>query len=169
MKQIKELGYKTEMDVVNAQEHGAPQSRRRLFLVCDREKQPSLPEPRTGELKTVLQILERGQPKGSPWVFSPLNVPNRAKATVERAEHAIDVVGADRPFIMVYYGTDGAGGFQTLDRPLRTVTTLDRFALVRPNGLGHEMQNAAPPELAAAMGFPSSHKWPETADEIESN
>ena len=80
-----------------------------------------------------------------------------------RARHAIKIVGPEQPFIMVYYGSDGAGGFQTLDRPLRTVTTLDRFALVRPNGDGHEMRMLQPPELAAAMGFPSSHKWPETA------
>ena len=64
---------------------------------------------------------------------------------------------------MVYYGTDGAGGFQTLDRPLRTITTLDRFAYVKPNGRGYEMRMLQPPELAAAMGFPSFHVWPETS------
>ena len=31
------------------------------------------------------------------------------------------------PFLIVYYGSDGAGGWQALDRPLRTLTTLDRF------------------------------------------
>ena len=61
---------------------------------------------------------------------------------------------------MVYYGTDAAGGFQTLNRPLRTITTLDRFAYVRPNGIGHEMRMLQPPELAAAMGFFLEHKWP---------
>jgi DNA (cytosine-5)-methyltransferase 1 len=61
---------------------------------------------------------------------------------------------------MVYYGSDGAGGFQTLDRPLRTVTTIDRFAYVRPNGDGHEIRMLQPLELAAAMGFPTTHLWP---------
>jgi DNA (cytosine-5)-methyltransferase 1 len=64
---------------------------------------------------------------------------------------------------MVYYGTDGAGGFQRLDRPLRTVTTLDRFALVKPNGCGHEMRMLQPPELAYAMGFPDAHVWLESS------
>ncbi len=54
---------------------------------------------------------------------------------------------------MVYYGSDGAGGYQRLDRPLRTVTTLDRFAYVRPTKFGHEMRMLQPTELAAAMGF----------------
>lgn len=40
-------------------------------------------------------------------------------------------LGPGKPFLIVYYGSDGAGGWQRLDRPLRTVTTLDRFGLVR--------------------------------------
>ena len=32
-------------------------------------------------------------------------------------------------------GSDGAGGWQSLDRPLRTLTTLDRFGLVTWNEL----------------------------------
>jgi DNA (cytosine-5)-methyltransferase 1 len=71
-------------------------------------------------------------------------------------------LGDDVPFIMVYYGTDGAGGFQTINRPLRTITTLDRFAYVKPNGAGHEMRMLQPPELAAAMGFPRHHVWAES-------
>lgn len=62
----------------------------------------------------------------------------------------------------LYYGSDGAGGFQRLDRPLRTITTLDRFAYVRPNGDGHEMRMLQPTELAAAMGFPTCHKLPKS-------
>jgi DNA (cytosine-5)-methyltransferase 1 len=62
----------------------------------------------------------------------------------------------------VYYGSDGAGGYQRLDRPLRTITTLDRFALVQPTSNGHEMRMLQPTELAAAMGFPGAHVWPRT-------
>jgi DNA (cytosine-5)-methyltransferase 1 len=72
-------------------------------------------------------------------------------------------LGPDEQFLLVYYGTDGAGGWQALGRPLRTITTLDRFALVRPNGDGYEMRMLQPPELAAAMGCPAGYVWPETA------
>ena len=64
---------------------------------------------------------------------------------------------------MVYYGSDGAGGYQSLDRPLRTVTTLDRFAYVKPVEGGHVMRMLQPPELSAAMGFPCYHKWADSS------
>jgi len=161
---IMDIGYHTERAIFDAQYFGTPQSRRRLFIVGDLEGAPVLPNPGGRTKKTVdSSILGRGESKNAPWAFSPVNSPRRAKATVERAEGAIRELGADTPFIMVYYGTDGAGGFQTLDRPLRTVTTLDRFAIVRPNCNGHEMRMLQPPELAAAMGFPNYHVWPQSS------
>jgi DNA (cytosine-5)-methyltransferase 1 len=86
-----------------------------------------------------------------------------ARPTWTRAHRAMRALGPDEQFLLVYYGTDGAGGWQTLDRPLRTITTLDRFALVRPNRDGHEMRMLQPPELASAMGFPADYVWPDTA------
>ena len=161
---IHAIGYQTKSDIFDSQYFGTPQSRRRLFIVGDLEGTPVLPSPGGRTKKTVASsILGCGESKIEPWAFSPVNCPRRAKATVERAEGAIRELGANTPFIMVYYGTDGAGGFQTLDRPLRTVTTLDRFAFVRPNCNGHEMRMLQPPELAAAMGFPNYHVWPQSS------
>ena len=59
---------------------------------------------------------------------------NRAKATIERAERAITALGVRKAFLLVYYGSDAAGGWQRLTAPLRTLTTLDRFAYVKPDG-----------------------------------
>jgi DNA (cytosine-5)-methyltransferase 1 len=160
--QLTGLGYKTDVGVLDAQFHGAPQSRRRLFVVADLEVKPSLPEAKRQKAKTVASVLGRGEPKRRPWLFTPVLTPNRADATIRRANKAINALGNDAEFIMVYYGTDAAGGFQTLDRPLRTITTLDRFAYVRRNGCGHEMRMLQPPELAAAMGFPREHRWAES-------
>lgn len=162
-RRLEEIGYNTNVGVLDAQYHTTPQSRRRLFVVCDREVQPSLPAEGQRTKKTVQSVLGRGESVRSPWEFSPVESPNRADATIERAKGAIAKLGKNTPFIMVYYGTDGAGGFQTIDRPLRTITTLDRFAYVKPNGRGHEMRMLQPPELAAAMGFPRYHIWPETS------
>ena len=50
-------------------------------------------------------------------------------------------------------GNDGGGGWQRLDRPLRTVTTIDRFALVTPAGENYRMRMLQVPELRRAMGF----------------
>jgi DNA (cytosine-5)-methyltransferase 1 len=57
------------------------------------------------------------------------------------------------PFLLVYYGTDGAGGWQSLDVPLRTITTLDRFALVEPTRRGHTLRMLQVSELSRAMGL----------------
>jgi DNA (cytosine-5)-methyltransferase 1 len=64
------------------------------------------------------------------------------------------VLGRREPFLLVYYGSDQAGGWQRLDRTLRTVTTLDRFALVKPTSNGHMMRMLQVPELKTAMGMP---------------
>jgi len=158
-RKIRAIGYNTSVGVLDAQYYCTPQSRRRLFVVGDLEDMPSLPTPGQRTQKTVNSILGRGEPNDGPWSFSPVISPNRAKATIQRAQRAVEELGDGVPFIMVYYGSDGAGGFQALDRPLRTVTTLDRFAFVRPNGSGYEMRMLQPPELAAAMGFPGHHVW----------
>ncbi|MGB7345499.1 MAG: DNA (cytosine-5-)-methyltransferase [Pirellulaceae bacterium] len=160
-RKLERLGYKIDLGVLDARFHATPQSRRRLFVVADREAEPQLAQPGNLTQKTVERsVIGRGDNQSDPWRFSPLKAKNRAKATIERAKGAIEALGDDVAFLMVYYGSDGAGGYQTLDRPLRTVTTLDRFAYVRPTSVGHEMRMLQPPELAAAMGFPVTHRWP---------
>lgn len=59
----------------------------------------------------------------------------------------------------MYYGSDG-GGWQPLNRPLRTITTLDRFALVQHNGHEPRMRMLQVPELKRAMGFDEDFKLP---------
>lgn len=151
---LHELGYNTHEQVLNSADFGVPQARKRLFILCDKLKQPKkIGRINTGE-KTARTIIE-GNGK---YRFSPLRTERRAAATIERADRAIAALGYKEPFLLVYYGSDQAGGWQTLNRPLRTITTLDRFALVRPNGKGHEMRMLQPEELKAAMSMPKSFK-----------
>lgn len=65
-----------------------------------------------------------------------------------------------RAFLISYYGADGKPETQkqSLDAPLGTVTTRDRFALVTVNGIEHAITDIAtrmlaPRELFAAQGF----------------
>ena len=82
----------------------------------------------------------------------------RAEATLKRAYRAISEVGPASDFLVVYYSSDAAGGWQTLERPLRTITTLDRFAYIKPTVDGHIMRMLQPEELKLAMGWPSEFR-----------
>jgi DNA (cytosine-5)-methyltransferase 1 len=157
--QLEAIGYHLQSGVIDARYHGTPQARRRFFVIGDLHRDPVLPRKGKPTKKTIAEILTRDNGEANAWTFSPLQSPGRASATIERANKAVEALGEDKPFIIVYYGSDGAGGFQSLDRPLRTITTIDRFAYVRKNGHGYEMRMLQPPELAAAMGFPKGYLW----------
>lgn len=69
-------------------------------------------------------------------------------------------LGKGEPFLIVYYGSDGAGGWQPLDRPLRTLTTLDRFGLVTWECHNPMLRMLQVPELKRAMGFDNDYSLP---------
>lgn len=152
LEELKSLGYNVKVQVINAADHGVPQARRRLFVVCDRKKEPADIAPTVKRRKSAASIVR----KDGCFKFSELRSEKRAPATLERAGRALSVVGEKKPFLLVYYGSDAAGGWQRLSVPLRTLTTLDRFAYVRPTEDGHEMRMLQVPEIRAAMGFPES-------------
>ena len=145
-----ELGYRLNELTLDASDFGVAQRRRRLFLVGDRERTPVLSLPkRRGRRRSVRSVLD---PTGT-WKTSPLFTARRAKATLERARRGFEALGGKAGFLLVYYGTDGCGGWQSLDRPLRTITTVDRFALVEHDGATWRMRMLQVPELKRAMGF----------------
>ena len=145
-----ELGYRLNELTLDASDFGVAQRRRRLFLVGDRERTPVLSLPkRRGRRRSVRSVLD---PTGT-WKTSPLFTARRAKATLERARRGFEALGGKASFLLVYYGTDGCGGWQSLDRPLRTITTVDRFALVEHDGATWRMRMLQVPELKRAMGF----------------
>lgn len=151
------LGYHLEEYILDASDFGVPQTRRRLFLVGDRKRKPSkcVRKPDL-KAKPATSILD---PFGI-WKTSPLFHKKRAVATLERAKRGFQVLGEKASFLLVYYGSDGSGGWQPLSRPLRTVTTIDRFALVEHEGPIPRMRMLQVPELKRAMGFDSSFKMP---------
>ena len=143
-------GYTVSEHVLNAADHGVPQKRKRLFIICDREAEPPSHFPKNrGPKRSAACILD----KPGTWGISLLDNGRRATATLERANRGFYALGKDVPFLIVYYGTDGAGGWQPLTAPLRTITTVDRFALCEPSEAGPTLRMLQPPELARAMGF----------------
>lgn len=74
----------------------------------------------------------------------------------------VDALGLAVPFLIKYYGN---GNPKSIDEPLDTLTTKERFGLVIPmmNGskavLDIHYRMLQPHELAAAMSFPSNYKF----------
>ncbi len=154
LEELWELGYFIKEQVLNAQDFKVPQSRKRLFLLCSLSGESEAIKINRKHLNSAQEIID----KSSLYKFTELNKPGRAINTLERAKRAVSQIGNNEPFLVVYYGTDGAGGWQTIDKPLRTITTLDRFAYVKPTNSGHLMRMLQPEELKLAMGFPSKYK-----------
>jgi DNA (cytosine-5)-methyltransferase 1 len=143
------------VQTLDAADFGVPQTRRRLFVICDRLRPP--PElTRSPWLPTpdAASILDAP----GAWSVRPLFSPGRAAATLVRAQCGIAALGEGVPFLIVYYGSDGAGGWQRLDRPLRTLTTLDRFGLVEWHGPEPTLRMLQVPELRRAMSFPDTFR-----------
>lgn len=147
--ELSALGYKVRHQVLDAASFGVPQTRRRLFLLCDRERMPDEVPALGGNLKKARDILD---PPGT-WSSRPLYQDGRAVNTLARAERAIEGLGRGVDFLIVYYGSDGSGGWQSLDKPIRTLTTLDRFGLVTWEADTPMLRMLQVPELKRAMGF----------------
>ena len=147
---LEALGYNLNLQILNSVDFGVPQTRKRMFLLCDRETQPRDILPTSNEPVPAASFVNQN----GRYSYSRLRTPKRAKATLERANRAIRNLGKETPFLIVYYGSDKAGGWQSLERPLRTITTLDRFGFVKREGRYHVMRMLQVPELKAAMGMP---------------
>jgi len=157
---IEKQGYRVSDLLLNSADFGSAQARKRMFLVCDRQ----------GSSVTARDLLAySSRTSNTAWdvinwkakyPVAELRKPGRAKATLERADRAIAELGAGVPFLIVYYGSDYAGGWQPLDIPLRTVTTIDRFGLVTwKKGIPY-LRMLQPEELLTAMGGGVEHKLP---------
>lgn len=154
---LETLGYNVRPQVLDASDFGVPQSRRRLFLLCDRF---GLPAEVSARSRRRLRLADEVVQLDGAWPSKPLYTDTRALGTLARAERAMNELGKGVPFLIVYYGTDGSGGWQPLDRPLRTLTTLDRFGLVTWAGKKPMLRMLQVPELIRAMGFGKSYRLP---------
>lgn len=85
--------------------------------------------------------------------WSMIEKPGRSAATLARIARGREQHG-DR-FLVAYYGS--ARGGRSAQRPLGTITTVDRYALIR----GEEMRMLTVEEYRRCMGFPAGYRLPE--------
>lgn len=147
---LEALGYTLSVNLLDSADFGVPQNRVRAFIVLTRTKKPfEMPEI-TMPHKSARSFLE------SDVSWSPIDKPGRSKATLERIRRGREDFGDS--FLFSYYGNTKSG--RSLDRPVGTITTRDRWALVE----GDHMRMLTMSENRIAMGFredyiiPDNHK-----------
>lgn len=148
------LGYSVAEHIIDAADHGVPQHRLRLFLVCSQSRAPlRLKLPRHSH-KPVGDILDWHYPR-----WSPIDRPGRSAATLTRVANGRKRYG--KRFVMPYYGSGSGKTGRSIDRPIGTITTRDRWAVVD----GDRMRMLTPGEYREAMGFPEHYVLPPTRRE----
>jgi len=141
------LGYCLSPHIIDAADHGVPQHRERLFIVATRSSRPIMLRFPVREYVPASSFIDFGFGN-----WQPIDKPGRAANTLARITEGRRVHG-DR-FISSYYGNERGG--RSIHRPIGTVTTRDRHAIVD----GDRMRMFSAQECRAAMGFPDDYKLP---------
>lgn len=143
------LGYQMGEHVLDAADVGVPQHRKRLFLVGVRDRMPPpLGVPREAHVPASAFL------RWDDGTWSPVDRPGRAASTLSRVDAGRARFGGR--FLVAYYGTTEGG--RSAERPIGTLTTHDRYALID----GDRMRMLAVGEARAAMGFRADYRLPPT-------
>lgn len=143
------LGYALSFNVIDSADHGVPQQRVRLFIVATRSKHPiDLDLPRRAHTGIGSAIdWHAGR-------WSAIDKPGRAPATLERIRNGRARHG--QRFVAPYFGSGSGLTGRCISRPIGTITTRDRWAVVD----GDRMRMLSATEARRAMGFPDGYQLP---------
>ncbi|HAV1520171.1 TPA: DNA cytosine methyltransferase [Vibrio parahaemolyticus] len=143
------LGYVLSINHVNARYLGVPQNRERLFIVATRTKKPielNLPKYEPIAARSFMDL----NLEGYKWD----DVSNRVLATRNRVANGRKQFG--EIFLDAAYGTARSG--RSIDKPLGTVTTVNKHSLV----IGDQIRPLSIREQAAAQTFNDDYQWPKS-------
>lgn len=146
---LEALGYSIAPHLVDCADLGVPQNRERLFLVLTRSRAPlrlQLPRLEHVPATTFLDFTAGN--------WSRIHKPGRSLATLRRVANGRQAFG-DR-FVMPYYGKGSGTTGRSLERPIGTLTTRDRWALVD----GEYMRMLTADEVLLGQSFPTGTKRP---------
>lgn len=147
---LEALGYAIAPHVVDCADLDVPQNRERVFIALTRSRAPvslRLPDYPHIHARRIIDF-DAGR-------WSPIDRPGRAKNTLARIANGRREHG-DR-FLTAYYGATRGG--RSLDRPIGTITTRDRWAVID----GDRMRMVMVDEARRAMTFPRDYVLPENS------
>ncbi|MBK1686229.1 DNA cytosine methyltransferase [Rubrivivax gelatinosus] len=143
------LGYALAPMILDAADAGVPQQRRRLFVVATRSRHPiELQLPRREHQPAAAAI------DFSAGRWSPIERPGRSARTLARIAAGRRSFGAR--FVAPYYGSGSGETGRSLGRPIGTLTTRARWAVVD----GERMRMVLATEGRELMGLPAGYLLP---------
>lgn len=141
------LGYALSFNRIDAADHGVPQHRSRMFIVATRSKHPlELAMPRRAHVGAA-SVLDF---EAGVWSTLAGHVP----ATLARIAAGRRAFG--ERFVAPYYGSGSGETGRSIARPIGTLTTRDRWAVID----GDRMRMISRAESIAFMGFPADYQLP---------
>lgn len=142
---LQRLGYAVASYILDAADHGVPQHRRRVFVVCSRRVLTlRFPSRQHVAAETIID-------SGGAWSAVEDKCANtRARVQAGRRTHG-------SRFLIAYYGNEKGG--RSMHRPIGTITTRDRYALVD----GERMRMLTVAEYRRGMGFREDYRLPGSA------
>jgi DNA (cytosine-5)-methyltransferase 1 len=143
------LGYAVAPHIIDSADHGVPQHRERLFLVCTQSKYPLQLEIQPRAHKPVSDVIEWD---AHPW--REIHRPGRSLNTLRRVAAGRAEFGSR--FVAPYYSSGSGLTGRSIHRPIGTITTRDRWSVID----GDRMRMFQVPEAKAAMGFPAQYVLP---------
>ncbi|MGQ3054244.1 MAG: DNA cytosine methyltransferase [Roseateles sp.] len=146
---MRRLGYSIARYVLDAADHGVPQNRERLFLVCSRSKSPIQLRLPKREHQPVANVIDWDYPN-----WSPIITPKRKPATIRRIAAGRAAFG-DR-FVTPYYSKGSGLTGRSIHRPIGSLTTVDRWAVID----GDRMRMLQIHEAKAVMGMREDYALP---------
>jgi DNA (cytosine-5)-methyltransferase 1 len=143
------LGYALAPMVLDAADHGLPQQRRRLFIVATRSKHPiQLELPRRAH-RPAAEVIDFNAGR-----WSQIHRPGRSPRTLARIAAGRRLHG--ERFVAPYYGSGSGETGRSLARPIGTLTTRARWAVID----GDRMRMVLAAEGREFMGFPADYRLP---------
>jgi len=136
-------GYQLSPHIVDAADHGVPQHRERVFIVITKTKHPLQLRLPKREHVAVEGFIKWDDTHS----WTEIDKPGRSAATLERIRSGRERYG--ERFVAPFYGSGSGTTGRSVSRPIGTVTTIDRWAVIR----GKHMRVLQPSENRAIMSF----------------